>query len=294
MSFNWNEYRLNRLRSAVRAYNSTITKRINDLSNVGLTSDAEMLKKLQPKKTIESVQKRINNVNDFRRIVGYSNDRRMNRPSELDRILKSVNPHALDLVPSNNPRGGLDTLYNNLNNKQYDEDQEDYAKQQRDDFGKPLYKGDDKTTPLEDMTPQEKANAIDNTDMTLSDEGERDTSVEDLEPEVYNGWDAEDKQNYASSVTLTSKFDEYMAELTSTEWHHRFREGYLAFVDALNWLAENRPRIVNKIFNAGYDWADPPYLYESGGPYDQIPIDYRYSRAFEKWLEIYANEQDYS
>lgn len=289
MAFNWNAYRLNRLSNAVRAYNAAITRKSNvPVNNLDELTEQAIFNSLARKVTVEEIKSRIKTENDFRRIVGYPSDKYHGKPSELDRILKSVDPHALDIVPSPNKRGGYDLKYNIYKNKVLKREREQNINERRDNMGKSLYPDDPRTEPLDTEYTPKYANDIDNNDLGLNDDGERDYSIEDQEPTVYNGWEAEDNARYSQRVTPTAKLDEYMSELTSFTWHHRLRTGYADFVYALEWLADNRPDILNKTFDAGYDWVDPLYLYESGDvPYSNIDIEYRYANARDNWLSIY-------
>ena len=53
-------------------------------------------------------------------------------------------------------------------------------------------------------------------------------------------------------------------------------------MDALEWMAENEPAYLNKLFALGYDELDPSYISESGGennPYVNTPYETRHNRA---------------
>lgn len=285
MEFNWTPKRKSRLAAAVRAYNSTITRKVNELKREGRDIEANQVQRANPKITVNSIKEEIHSENDFHRIVGYAGERLKGRPSRLDRILKSVNPDALEVVWD---YGGYNTNYNLKESKYAIRLNRKQIAKEREDFQKPLYDGDDKTKSFDEMSKPEYANAIDNTNMGLDDEGEEDKSVEDLDPTTYNAWNAEDIQKQNARNSPVTKYYEYLGELTSIKWTHRYRDGYSDFVHALERLAHNRTDVLNKTFNAGYDWVDPLYLFESGEtPYQIIDIEYRYAVARDNWLEIY-------
>ena len=149
--FNWTASRLSRLASALRAFNRAITMRARELVSAGRPDLVDLLPQ---RMTAADVKARVNNVNDFRRIVGYRNDAKRGRTSELTRILRTVRPDALDFTEEN---GVVTTNYAKREHR-YDVTaiRSRRAETLR-DMTRPLYEGDE-TFSLEDMSPTEYQN----------------------------------------------------------------------------------------------------------------------------------------
>ena len=275
-SFVWNIFRLTRLRSVVRSYNSAITKKARELEKAGLS---ELTNYLPAKTSVTEIQSRINNVNDFRRIVGYKSDIKRGRTSELTRILKSVNPNALDIVI--NEQGATTTNYaikeRKLNkiaiNKQRRKTVEDLAR--------PFYAGDD-IIDLSTMSEPDYLRTTSNTDMLPDDYGEWDDSTLDVDIDTLNKWIDEDFRNKRGQVLPDAMYEVYRDTWTNPKNMHAQMTGYQDLLNALDWLAENKTSYLNKLFNGGYDELDPNYITLSGGnrnPYVNIDYEVRHNRA---------------
>ena len=276
-SFIWNAARLKRLASAVRAYNSAITRKQNYYRSIG----APNLSRFLPKRvTTSSVMARITNVNDFRRIVGYANDAKRGRSSELTRILKSVNPNALDLVRTD--RGAITTKYAKREKELNKRAVKRQALATRKNVETEFYDGDE-FVDLVNISDPEYATLVNGTDLA-QDEGEPDSSVEDIDAQTKEEWEQEDARNKRAQVTPTAMYEVYKGVWTDPVNMHSEMPGYQALIDALDWLAENKTDVLNKMFALGRDELDPDYITVSGGeknPYVMTPYDVRHMRAVD-------------
>ena len=276
-SFIWNAARLKRLASAVRAYNGAITRKQNYYRSIG----APNLSRFLPQRvTTSSVMARITNVNDFRRIVGYANDAKRGRSSELTRILKSVNPNALDLVRTD--RGAITTKYAKREKELNKRAVKRQALATRKNVETEFYDGDE-FVDLVNISDPEYATLVNGTDLA-QDEGEPDDSVEDIDAQTKEEWEQEDARNKRAQVTPTAMYEVYRGVWTDPVNMHAEMPGYKALIDALDWLAENKTDVLNKMFALGRDELDPDYITISGGeknPYVMTPYDVRHMRAVD-------------
>ena len=276
-SFIWNAARLKRLASAVRAYNSAITRKQNYYRSIG----APNLSRFLPQRvTTSSVMARITNVNDFRRIVGYANDAKRGRSSELTRILKSVNPNALDLVRTD--RGAITTKYSKREKELNKRAVKRQALATRKNVETEFYDGDE-FVDLVNISDPEYATLVNGTDLA-QDEGEPDDSVEDIDAQTKEEWEQEDARNKRAQVTPTAMYEVYKGVWTDPINMHSEMPGYQSLIDALDWLAENKTDVLNKMFALGRDELEPDYITVSGGeknPYVMTPYDVRHMRAVD-------------
>ena len=275
VGFNWTASRLARLRSAVRAANAAITRRAKELSAAGL----EHLTGLLPDRfNVQEIMGRVNNVNDFRRIVGYRNDARRGRTSELTRVLRTVRPDALDFTEENG------TVTTNYAKREHEYNvraiRRERAKSMR-DMERLLFDGDTSFSPS-DMEPEELGVLTANNDLMPEDAGEPDESAVDVDEGTLNRWRQEDARRKRSSVSVDSMYFVYVRTWENPLNHHQDMPGYQDMLDALTWLLEHRPDVLNKMFNLGRDELDPWYITESGGssnPYVNVPYETRHNRA---------------
>lgn len=273
--FNWTASRLSRLASALRAFNRAITMRARELVSAGRPDLVDLLPQ---RMSAADVKARVNNVNDFRRIVGYRNDARRGRTSELTRILRTVRPDALEFTEEN---GAVTTNYAKREHR-YDviAIRRRRAETLR-DMTRPLYEGDETFSP-EDMSPTEYQTFANGNDLMPEDEGEPDDSTIDVDEQTLNRWRQEDARAKRSQVTIDSMYYVYRNTWTHPLNYHQHMGGYQDMLDALDWLAQNRPDVLNKEFAKGRDELDPQYITESGGnsnPYINTPYQTRHDRA---------------
>lgn len=284
VGFNWTASRLARLRSAVRSYNAAITRRAKELADMGMEN---LVSALPERATVQGIMERVNDVNDFRRIVGYRNDAIRGRTSELTRILRSVNPNALDIVPdalTDAPTTRYAQREERLNRRAIAR----AARRAAEQMASTLYEGDT-ALDLDAMTPVERATAMADTDMMPPDEGEPDDTLTDVDRETLTRWRQEDAQRKRSQVQPISMFYTYMRTWENPLNRHRLFDGYQGMIDALSWLAARRPDVLNKMFNSGRDEIDPDYITDSGGltnPYIHIPFETRHNRAVRYVVDI--------
>ena len=277
VGFNWTASRLARLRSAVRSYNAALTRRARELADMGM---GDLISALPERATVQGIMERVNDVNDFRRIVGYRGDARRGRTSELTRILRSVNPNALDVVPDA-LTGAPTTRYAQREERLNRRAIARAARKTAEQMASTLYEGD-VPRDLEDMTPVERATAMADTDMMPPEEGEPDESYTDVDAETLTRWRQEDAQRKRSRVQPIAMFYVYLRTWENPLNSHRLFDGYHEMIDALTWLATKRPDVLNKMFNSGRDEIDPDYITDSGGltnPYIHIPFETRHNRA---------------
>lgn len=272
--FNWNATRLARLASALRAYNRAITMRARELEAAGR---ADLIDLLPSRMTAADVKRRVNNVNDFRRIVGYRNDAKRGRTSELTRILKSVRRDALEFTVEN---GVTTTNYAKREHRYNVRAIRRRRKQTMDEMTSELYPGDEGVAFGE--TPVGDSIAMDSNDLMPEDAGEPDPSTVDVDEQTLSRWRQEDARNKRSQVTVDSMYYVYLNTWTNPLNMHRHMGRYQEMIDALEWLHDNRPDVLNKEFAKGRDELDPQYITESGGssnPYVNTPYQTRHDRA---------------
>ena len=274
--FNWSSSRLERLRSAVRAFNAAITRREHELDDEGQS----MLKGYLPSRvTVEGIMSRVHSVNDFRRIVGYKSDRWRGRYSELTRVLKSVDRDALDIVTDD--LGRLTTKYSE---RQYKLDMQGIRRQRKktlDAISQEFFEGDD-AYDMESLSPAEYGTLTSDNDLMPEDEGEADDSYTDVDPDTLKRWEQEDASRKRGQVSPDAMYEVYRSTWTATDNHHSDMAGYQELLDALDWMAGNDTAYLNKMFALGYDELDPGYISESGGesnPYVNTPYETRHNRA---------------
>lgn len=274
--FNWTASRLNRLRSAVRAFNAAITRRERELDDEGQS----ILKGYLPSRvTVEGIMSRVHSVNDFRRIVGYRSDMRHRRYSELTRVLKTVSRDALDITTDE--LGRLTTKYSE---RQYSLDMRAIRRQRRktrEDIGREFFEGDD-AYDMDGVSPAKYGMLTSDNDLMPEDEGEADDSYTDVDPDTLKRWEQEDASRKRGQVAVDAMYEVYRGTWTATDNRHSAMGGYQELLDALDWMAENGPAYLNKMFALGYDELDPTYISESGGesnPYVNTPYETRHNRA---------------
>lgn len=274
--FNWSASRLARLRSAVRAFNAAITRREHELDDEGQS----ILKGYLPSRvTVEGIMSRVHSANDFRRIVGYRSDRKHGRYSELTRVLKSVNRDALDITTDN--LGRLTTKYSE---RQYGLDMRAIRRQRQktlEDIGREFFEGDD-AYDMDELSPAKYGTLTTDNDLMPEDEGEFDDSYTDVDSDTLKRWEQEDASRKREQVAVDAMYEVYRDTWTATSNRHADMGGYQELLDALDWIAENGPAYLNKLFALGYDELDPSYISESGGesnPYVNTPYETRHNRA---------------
>ena len=218
-------------------------------------------------------------MNDFRRIVGYKSDRKHHRYSELTRILKTVNRDALDITTDK--LGRLTTKYSE---HQYNLDMRAIRRQRQktlEDIGREFFEGDD-AYDMDEVSPAKYGMLTSDNDLMPEDEGEVDDSYTDVDPDTLKRWEQEDASRKREQVAVDAMYEVYRSTWTATDNRHSAMGGYQELLDALDWMAENGPAYLNKMFALGYDELDPSYISESGGennPYVNTPYETRHNRA---------------
>ena len=269
-------FQLNRVRSAVRSYNAAITRKARELASNGLD---DLIDFLPPKTSVEAVKSRIRTKNDFRRIVGYANDKKRGRPSELDRVLKSVRPDALDF--KEDERGNPITNYQDREMKTMRIAEERKRRKEAADLSTPLFDGDS-TVDISSLTGSELLTAVDNTDLIPPDAGEVDDTVLDVDAATLARWQYEDLQRKRYEATPPEMAEIYLNTWKAPANMHSSLPNYQILIDAMEYLYTYRPDVLVKMFNMGHDELDPMYITDSGGtanPYINIDYEVRHNRA---------------
>lgn len=275
--FNWTPGRLSRLRSAVRSFNAALTRRARELESQGL---GHLARFLPDRAIVEGIKARVTDVNSFRRIVGYRNDYKRGRTSELTRILRSVDPHALDVVGDDGE--GYTTAYARRQRELDERAIRSAARRTVADVSSELFPGDT-AYDLDAMSAPEFGAIASDTEIPLPG-GEPDDSVEDVDASTLNRWRDEDAREKRASIEPVSMYDTYMAVWTDPANMHDSMPGYQDMIDALKWMVSNRTDVLNKLFTIGRDEMDPRYITTSGGannPYVNIPYETRHMRAVD-------------
>lgn len=149
------------------------------------------------------------------------------------------------------------------------------------DMERPLFDGDVTFDPST-MEPEEVGTLTTNNDLMPDGAGEPDDGDVDVDADTLNRWRQEDARAKRTSVSVDSMYFVYRATWENPLNHHQDMPGYQDMLDALTWLLEHRPDVLNKMFNLGRDELDPWYITESGGssnPYVNIPYETRHNRA---------------
>lgn len=243
---------------------------------MGVASYAQYL---PDKVTVEGIKSRIYNTNDFRRIVGYKNDVAHGRYSELTRVLKKANPHALDIVEDK--QGHLTTDYA-IKQFRYDVQAiRRNTKLKRELLSTELFEGD-QAVDFDSLSEPELGTISSNTDILPEDAGEPDESVEDVDQETLAKWRREDARRKRQQMMPDPMFEVYMDTWKDPRNNHQVMPGYQDLIDAMEWMLHNRVDALNKMFAEGWDELDPNYITESGdpwNPYVNIPYETRHNRA---------------
>lgn len=275
--FNWTTGRLSRLRSAVRSFNAALTRRARELESQGL---GHLARFLPDRVTVEGIKSRVTDANAFRRIVGYRNDAKRGRTSELTRILRSVDPHALDVVGSED--AGYTTAYARRQRELDERAIRRAARRTVTDVSAELFPGDT-AYDLEAMTAPELGAMASDTEIPIPG-GEPDDSVVDVDASTLNRWREEDAREKRAAVEPVAMYDTYKAVWTDPANMHDSMPGYQDMIDALEWLATKRTDVLNKMFTIGRDEMDPRFITTSGGannPYVNTPYETRHMRAVD-------------
>lgn len=275
--FNWTPSRLARLRSAVRSFNAALTRRARELESQGL---GHLARFLPDRATVGGIKSRVTDVNSFRRIVGYRSDLKRGRTSELTRILRSVDPRALDVVGSEEE--GYTTSYARRQRELDERAIRRAARRTAADVSSELFPGDT-AYDLDSMSAPELGAIASDTEIPIPG-GEPDDSVEDVDASTLNRWREEDAREKRAKVEPVAMYDTYMAVWTDPANMHESMPGYKDMVDALEWLATYRTDVLNKMFSIGRDEMDPRYITTSGGannPYVNTPYETRHMRAVD-------------
>lgn len=283
--FNWTPQRRQRLASAVRKHNAAITRKEKQLRAEGA---GDLIEYLPKRVTTAEIRERVKDANDYRRIVGYKNDSKRGRYSELERVSR---PDAMDFVTSK--RGTITTKVAERQEKYNWRLIHRWSKQVREALKTRQYKFDTAYN-LDDMDEREYANLADNADVRLPDEGERDYSVEDLPQETYDRWEKEDAQAQADTSDPGTYVYDYLKAWENPLNGHAWMGGYRQLINDLEELIEIRPSLVAKLFAEGHDELDIKWLLDSGdkNPYLGIPLEERHNRAVDFISDILV-EVDY-
>ena len=274
--FRWTPTRLNRVRAAVRAWNAAITRRERELRDAGMGT---YVWNLPGRRTVEQVMGRIHTVNDFRRIVGYSGDARR-RPSEMQRILRTVRPDALELTMY---QGAVTTNFG-VRQRRADEIaiRREAARRRRLDESV-LYDGD-VGRDMSRLSAPRRGVAQDGNDLVRDDAGVRDESVVDVDRDTLERWRQEDASAKRYEMGYVYEANLYLDVWMNPLNFHNVMGRYEEMIQAIDWMQSHRPDVLSKMFDSGRDELDPQYITESGGtsnPYVNIPYETRHMRAVQ-------------
>ena len=273
--FVWNAFRLRRAKNAIRSFNYYIDKAAKKMIADGL---GDYVGYLPRKMTLKQLKAQIFSEADFRRIIGYKGDAKHGKWSRMERIKR---PGAMDFVET--PDGGFATNYD-INEERNDRraNERRTAKRRKAQETK-LYEDDD-AVDFGTMSAEEYARRMANNDLLLPYEGEPDSSVEDVAPETKRQWDREDAERQRAQASVGSMYEKYRGVWSDPVNMHDSMEGYQAMLDALDWLYDNAPDVLDKMFNSGYDQMEINYIVISdgaGNPYIGIPYEVRHKRAVD-------------
>lgn len=314
--FNWTPLRLATLTKRVRAYNAAITRAENLWRKNGY---GNLISHLPKRITVEETKSRIDNVNDFRRIVGYDSQISKKRRSELTRILNKYNKDALaPKFITKDDTGIITTKYTDEQyklNKRYTKrkakhDRADLAAYEEEQIRKIKENSKIKNQinkVLEEMPQEDKKEPVDtwdtdefeeeeypelyedwtkqdNTDLVYEDSGEYDYSIEDIDEQTKYDWNVEDSKDQIDTGSLNSKYKAYIETWTRFANFHNSMSGYGQLIEDLLYLKDVHPRFLMTIFNMGYDEADLKFISPAkNSPYVNLDYRARHNRAVNFW-----------
>lgn len=268
--FNWTPERERRTSQAVRSHNAAITRRERELHDAGRD---DLIPALPDRVTVDEVRGRIDDVNDFRRIVGYRNDAAHGRPSELDRILKKVDPHALDFDPdAPYPR----TYYDSGRERRASARLRRQERQMRDVY--------ERYHDVGSMSAPGLGAALDGSDLLDElDEGEWDQDYTDWTPDEKARAKFEDLLRKADQ-DVTYQYGQYRGNWEDPyNMHAAIGYRYQDMLDALDWLLVNDRDGLILLFASGRDEIEPDYIYIGwrDNPYAGQDYEGRHKRAVD-------------
>lgn len=266
------------LAKRVRAYNAAVTRKARQLAAQGR---ADLIPHLPARKTVEGVKAEIGeDMGRYRRIVGnVGND---NRSSQLNRVLKKHSRKGVDPLEPTVKDGAWGTEYGRAE-KRYDRAADvRRANRERSDLERSLGSGDE-AVDFGSMSGAEMADLMDDTDLRPPDDGEPDDSVEEgLDPTLKERWDEEDAARKRGQASVEGRYETYRTIWTDPANRHDSKPGYDMLLEALDWLFENRPDYLAKMFNMGAAEMEYEWIVDSGGksnPYINISGEERHNRA---------------
>ena len=165
---------------------------------------------------------------------------------------------------------------------------------QTENLGTELYPGDE-VVDVESMSDTEKATLYADNDLLPDNVGEPDLSVEDVDASTKAKWETEDAMREASRSSVSEKFYEYYGVWTSAASRHMQQTGGRIVADNLQWLYDNRPDVLEKMFNSNKDEMVVDYIYNTpkSKVYANIPYDDRHqnvvSYVTSKFNEVYKD-----
>ncbi len=257
-----------KLRFAIRDYNKAIKARRAKNERNGLSYLNDYLPDEYEYSTVESL---INTEEDYDFWVGTPKVAGL-----LERVLDSYDPHALDVIKRNN--GVMTTNFADEMMRESKERARKERERQTENMAKELYPGD-KVYDIDNMSEAERATLYANNDLIPDDVGEHDSSVEDVDEQTKWKWNQEDELKWSMSGSLKSRYSSYRFMWVGNG-HARY-PGYSDALDALDWLYDNRPDVLEKMFNSGDDEMQLDYLYinPKSDVYANIPFDERHANV---------------
>lgn len=261
-----------RTSAAVRAYNRAITMQ----ERVNIAAGEEWKNGFLPERvTVADVRERIHDVNDYRRIVGYRNDAAHGRPSELDRVLKKVNPTALDVVGDEN--GEPVTRYVKKEVKYAARQKERARKRNAEIVEKKYLDHIAGLTSLPAPEPIEPSFAEELLSYSESAYVPTDAGFVDedyYQEETYND-ELRRLQLENARESVSGRYDEFLALWTDDSMGHQELDGYDDVMDAMRWMWENYPGDLGYLLDEEVTQND--WLYESPKSHTNY-----YNKGFER------------
>lgn len=268
----WNKARSKRVASAVRAFNASITRAEKRLASEGR---GDLINLLPSRRTVADVKAEVGeNLNVYRRIVGYKNDAKRGRPSELDRLKRSVNPYALEFVMVDGEP--TMTFFEQWKSKSA-------ATRMKRQANRVKAKVEElKGSALGGVTWQDEHAILENGGVLDGVAwGEPDDSTVDVSKATVEKWHAEDNVRKAQETSVTAFADNYLREWMNPVNMHDAMVGFNQLIDDFEWLTSNAPDDFMAMFAMGYPELDIPWIVISSTLYDYAPFEGRHYRAVE-------------
>lgn len=250
------------LLKAVRGWNGTITFHEARLKLRGLEKEDNLIS-IPPRRTLKGEVEKISSYDDFEAVM-----------NELELIRKPGMLNFSGHIELSDPKRPYNKVF--LSNIDY----ELYNSYEGDERLSERELNREHIPELDEMSAPAYAATMDGTDLYEADEGEIDTSVEEeITPLVEWERKSQDSIAHRFSNRTSSKAKNYLTEWQAAYNFHSTMNGYRQLIDDIDYLYENYPRDLERLFNMGYRELDIPWINISNPTYIEIEFEKRHVMA---------------